>query len=64
MGYHPAKKPVGELAPELVGKTIYERGRARLCDRKINNGKAGNGDIYHVSRFGALVVYHPDRIRS
>ena len=64
MGYHPPKRPVKEPAPELAGKTVYERGRARLCDRKLNSGMEGDKDIRHVSRFGALVVYHPDRLRS
>lgn len=64
MGYHPPKRPEMELSPDLTGRTVYDRWQPRPCDRKLNHSQDENCDICHVSRFGVLVIYHPDRLRG
>lgn len=64
MGYFPPRRRAMEPDPQYAGITIYERGRTRPCDQKLDpKGGKGKG-IHHVSRFGALVVYNPAKLRA
>lgn len=64
MGCHLPARQAKKQNPALIGRTVYERGAPRPGDQRQNSIQKGRGDVYHVSRFGVLVIYHPDRLRA